>query len=97
MSESKRSISRNFYQFPPVISTDRLRLFFKYHYNLDRSRNVKVLFQIYTVLSTSPYQSVDIRDELLLLGEMTTESLKSAIRNCSSEVSGEVFSYYLQN
>ena len=94
MSEKKRSVPRNFFKFPRVISTDRLDLFIKYLSNLDRSKNVKVRFQIYTYLSISPYQSVDIRDELLLLGEMTTESLKSAIRNCSSEVGGEVSTIY---
>lgn len=38
----------------------------------------------------SPYQSVDIRDELLLLTDLTEQSIKDQIYACSNEIYGEV-------
>ena len=38
----------------------------------------------------SPYQSVDIRDELLLLTDLSEQDIKEHIYECSNEIYGEV-------
>lgn len=41
-------------------------------------------------LACSPYSNVEIRDELLFLNELSSESLNEEIYACSSEILGEV-------
>ena len=52
--------------------------------------NVQVPMLVEWDDTCSPYQSVDIRDELVFLGDMTTESLQESIKSCSNEIIGDV-------
>ena len=52
--------------------------------------HVKVGFCLLACNARSPYQSVDIRDELLLLTDLSEHDIKDRIYECSNEIYGEV-------
>ena len=83
---------RGFSNFPPLFST----VLFDPNHTIDwvlKDVKVRSYFTYYNL--HSPYQSVDIRDELLFLNEETDDSLHSKIRECSNEIIGDVSNHFL--